>query len=138
MLESAQTEIFVVDPYIGVGTLDCLRTIYAPVRLLTGAHSSSVESGFEAALKAFQTEGHQIQVRQHAKLHGRHIVFNERCWLVGSSLKDAGRKAFHTMEIIDSKAPVVADLEQKWIDASVYPPTPVAAPYLTTTMFRAF
>src|SRR5258708_9859690 len=37
-LEKAETEIFVVDPYIGVGTLDCLRTAKCPIRLLTGSH----------------------------------------------------------------------------------------------------
>jgi len=126
-LERAETPILVVDPYVGVGTLDCLRTMKFPIRLLTGSHGNSVEAGFEAALKAFQAEGFQIEVRQHGKLHDRHLAFNERCWLVGSSLKDAGKKAFHTTEIVDAKVEVLAALEAKWNSASAYPPLPALA-----------
>jgi len=121
-LERAQTPILVVDPYVGVGTLDCLRTMKFPIRLLTGCQVNAIEAGFEAALKAFQAEGFQIEVRQHGKLHDRHLAFNERCWLVGSSLKDAGKKAFHTTEIVDAKVGVLAALEAKWNSASAYPP----------------
>jgi hypothetical protein len=125
-LEQAETEILVVDPYVGVGTLDCFRSVHVPVRLLTGAHEASIEARFEVALKEFQAEGFQIEVRQHPKLHDRHIAFNDRCWLVGSSLKDAGKKAFHVMEMVDAKAQVVAGLEAKWTDATLYP-APVAS-----------
>jgi hypothetical protein len=125
-LEKAETEILVVDPYVGVGTLDCLRSVKSPIRLLTGSHANSIEDGFEKALGAFCAEGFHIEVRQHAKLHDRHVVFNERCWLIGSSLKDAGKKAFHTMEIVDSKAEVVAALQEKWAAGSPYP-VPAAA-----------
>jgi hypothetical protein len=125
-LERAETAILLVDPYVGVGTLDCLRTVRVPIRLLTGSRENSVDAGFEAALKAFQAEGFQIEVRQHHKLHDRHLAFNERCWLIGSSLKDAGRKAFHTTEIVDAKAQVLAALEMKWNEASEYPP-PIAS-----------
>jgi hypothetical protein len=120
-LERAETPTLVVDAYIGVGTLDCFRTMKVPIRLLTGSQNNSIEAGFENALKAFQAEGFKIEVRRHAKLHDRHIAFNERCWLVGSSLKDAGKKAFHTMEIVDAKAEVLAALEAKWNTASPYP-----------------
>src|SRR5262249_47040624 len=120
-LERAETPTLIVDAYVGVGTLDCFRTMKVPIRLLTGAHNNSIETGFENALKAFQSEGFTIEVRRHAKLHDRHIAFNDRCWLVGSSLKDAGKKAFHTMEIVDTKAEVLAALESKWDAASPYP-----------------
>jgi hypothetical protein len=120
-LERAGTSTLVVDPYIGVGTLDCFRTMRVPIRLLTGAQNSSIEAGFENALKAFEAEGFTIEVRRHAKLHDRHIAFNDRCWLVGSSLKDPGKKAFHTTEIVDAKAEVLAALEAKWNAATPFP-----------------
>jgi hypothetical protein len=120
-LERAETPTLVVDPYIGVGTLDCLRTMKVPIRLLTGAQGNSIEVGFESALKAFESEGFKIEIRRNAKLHDRHIAFNERCWLVGSSLKDAGKKAFHATEIVDAKAEVLAALEEKWDAGSPYP-----------------
>ena len=119
-LESAETEVFVVDPYVGVGTLDCFRSLKVPIRLLTGTKPNSIEPRFEATVQAFRTEGFQIEIRQQPKLHDRHIVFNERCWLVGSSLKDAGKKAFHAMEILDAKAEVVKALEAKWQAGTPY------------------
>jgi hypothetical protein len=60
-------------------------------------------------------------VRQHPKLHDRYLVFNERCWLVGSSLKDAGKKALNVIECIDNKEAVVNEAERKWNEASTYP-----------------
>ncbi len=61
--------------------------------------------------------------------HDRHISFNERCALVGSSLKDAGKKDFHATEIVDAKADVLAALEAKGSGASPYPPpAPVGSP----------
>lgn len=121
-LEQAQTPVLIVDPYVGVATLDCLRSVEQPIRLLTGTNPQAIEPGFGRALEAFIAEGFTIEVRQHSKLHDRHIVFNERCWLVGSSLKDAGKKSFHAMEIVDSKTQVVSDLETKW---------QIAAPFAT-------
>ena len=110
-----------VDPYVGVGTLDCLRSVHQKIRLLTASLSNSVEAGFDAALSDFKKEGFQIEVRRTDMLHDRHLVFNGRCWLVGSSLKDAGKKAFHCMEIVDSKAQVVGSLEAKWSTSMPYP-----------------
>jgi len=121
ILEKAQTPILVVDPYIGVGTLNCFRSVKVAIRLLTGNQTNSIEPRFDVALQSFVTEGFQVEVRQHPKLHDRHIVFNDRCWLVGSSLKDAGKKAFHAIEIIDAKAEVIRALETKWQEGTPYP-----------------
>ena len=120
LLATASTSILVVDPYIGVATLDCLRSVSKPVRLLTGAHPASIEPGFDSALLDFRQEGFAIEVRRAPMLHDRHLVFNDRCWLLGSSLKDAGKKAFHCMEIVDSKADVVQALNAKWSAGSAH------------------
>jgi hypothetical protein len=121
LLATSSTEVLVVDPYIGVGTLDCLRCVRQKMRLLTASLSNSVEAGFDAALIDFHKEGFQVEVRRSDMLHDRHLVFNDRCWLVGSSLKDAGKKAFHCMEIVDLKAQVVSALETKWSSSTSYP-----------------
>jgi hypothetical protein len=114
LLATASTPILVVDPYIGIATLDCFRSVRTSVRLLTGGLPASIESGFESALTDFKNEGFQIEIRCVSMLHDRHLAFNDRCWLVGSSLKDAGKKAFHCMEIVDLKTPVIQALETKW------------------------
>ncbi|MBI4269033.1 MAG: hypothetical protein HY615_01755 [Candidatus Rokubacteria bacterium] len=117
LLATAATPVLVVDPYAGVGTLDCLRSVSTPIRLLT----ASIEPGFDSALAQFRSEGFRIDVRRVPMLHDRHLAFNDRCWLVGSSLKDAGRKAFHCMEVVDLKPDVVRALEAKWTAGTTYP-----------------
>lgn len=120
LLNAAQTDVTIVDNYIGIRTLDCFRDVKQPIRLLTGSRSNSIESGFDNGLKEFIAEGYQIDVRQHSKLHDRFILFNNRCWLVGSSLKDAGSKTFNIIECVDIKNSIVSEVEQKWSEASKY------------------
>jgi len=117
LLATATTPVLVVDPYIGIGTLDCLRDVTTLIRLLT----ANIEPGFDPALAQFKSEGFQIDVRRVPMLHDRHLAFNDRCWLVGSSLKDAGKKAFHCMEVVDLKPDVVKALEAKWTAGAAYP-----------------
>ena len=121
ILETATDSIFVVDPYVGLGTLDCLRNLTVPIRLLTGTQLSSIETDFDRAVQSFCAEGHTLQVRQVGQLHDRHLVFNDRCWLVGGSLKDAGKKPFNCIEITDEKVLVVTDLEAKWQGGTPFP-----------------
>ena len=119
MVATATTSVFVVDPYIGVGTLDCFVGVTQPIRLLTGNQANAIESTLAKALTDFRAEGYVIEIRRAPTLHDRHLIFNDRCWLVGSSLKDAGKKGFNCLEIID-KADVVAGLEAKWLTAVPY------------------
>lgn len=121
LLETAQGDVLVVDPYVGLGTLDCFRNLTVPIRLLTGSQPDSVEPGFDRAIAAFNAEGHNLEVRRAQQLHDRHLVFNGRCWLVGGSLKDAGKKPFNCIEMMDHKGIVVADLDAKWRAATPYP-----------------
>lgn len=121
LLETATTDILIVDPYVGLGTLDCLRNVAVSIRLLAGPQVNSIEKDFDRALASFSAEGHNIQVRHGQQLHDRHIVFNDRCWLVGGSLKDAGKKPFNCIEITDEKGIVVADLEVKWRAGTPFP-----------------
>jgi hypothetical protein len=119
-LAEAETSVTVVDAYVGLGTLDCMRDVEHPIRLLTAQKAQSIERGFDRALKEFVGEGHVIEVKQHPKLHDRYISFNERCWLVGSSLKDAGKKAFNVIEFVDGKEAIASEIEAKWKSAQPY------------------
>jgi hypothetical protein len=118
LLGQAETEVTIVDNWVGIGTLDCLRDIAQHTRLLTGQHPSSVGTGFERALQDFKSEGYSVEVRRHPKLHDRYILFNDRCWLAGSSLKDAGKKALNIIEIVDSKSLIQAEVTKKWEEST--------------------
>jgi hypothetical protein len=113
-LGKAETEVTVVDNRVGINTLDCLRDVNQHIRILTGQQSDSLENDFAKALQDFKSEGHVIDVRRHPKLHDRFILFNNRCWLAGSSLEDAGKKAFNVIELIEIKTLIYAEVTKKW------------------------
>ena len=112
--------VFLIDAYVGISTLDCFRDVPHPIRILTGQQKQSIEPGFEAAVKDFRSEGRVVDVRRHSKLHDRYLIFNDRCWLIGSSIKDAGKKALNVIECLDSKQAIVSDAESKWAEGVVY------------------
>ena len=122
VLSTATTPVTVVDNYIGIATLDCVRVVSHPLRILTGVREQAIEKGFDRALKEFRAEGREIEVRCHPKLHDRYIILNGRCWLVGSSLKDAGKKMFSMIEATDTRDTIIKDVEQKWQEAIEYQP----------------
>lgn len=117
----AAAPVVVVDNYVGAGTLDCLRDVKFPIRLLTGSSDRSISPGFDLALHEFVEEGFRIEVRRHPKLHDRYICFSDRIWLVGSSIKDAGRKTLNVIECVDGRSAIQADVEAKWSTSSPYP-----------------
>lgn len=115
-LALAETEITVVDNWVGPSTLDCLADVCQPIRLLT----HNLAQGFDRVLNDFRVEGKTIEIRLHLKLHDRYILFNDRCWLLGSSLKDAGKKVFNIIEAVDIKSSISTDVETKWRDAKIF------------------
>jgi hypothetical protein len=122
LLTIAKTPITIVDAYVGLGTLDCLREASQPIGLLTGANDPAIEKDFERHLKEFAAEGRTIDVRRHGKLHDRYIILNDRCWIVGSSLKDAGKKTFTMIELTDTHDIVMKDVGDKWKEATRFFP----------------
>ena len=121
-LATAEAAVLIVDNYVGPGTLDCIVDVSQPVRILTGSRDESMGSGFDRALADSASEGLTVEVRLHPKLHDRYLLFNDRCWLVGSSLKDDGRKHLSIVECVDSKAAIASDVEAKWQEATPYTP----------------
>jgi hypothetical protein len=121
-LSPAETEVLLVDNWVGPETLDCLRDVKHPIRILTGDRQDLEANGFDRTLGDTRIEGYRITIRRHPSLHDRYLVFNDRCWLVGSSLKDAGKKELNVIELIDGKSAIRRDLEDKWTSAQEHKP----------------
>lgn len=115
------TDVIIADPFVGVGTLECLQGIKFQISLLTGIGQNTFEEGFNASLKVFRSKGHNIKIRRHASLHDRCVALNQRCWLAGASLKDAGNVTLSLIEIIDNKSAVLSSIAHKWSEAENYP-----------------
>lgn len=90
IVSSAQTQCWVVDPYLDAEIFDgYLRSLRPSVsaRLLTIKHLENVS----VAAKKYQAQsGSQVDIRSSQDIHDR-IVFvdNNQCWVLGASIKDA-------------------------------------------------
>ncbi|MGD2271802.1 MAG: hypothetical protein PVI06_15475 [Desulfobacterales bacterium] len=114
---SAKSDVIIVDPWIGVGTLDCVVGVKSQIRLLTGKGPNSYDPGFEATLKRFRKKIPNIAIRLYTPLQDRFVVFNDRCWLAGASLKDAGAATLNLIEIRDHKQLILREIARKWSEA---------------------
>jgi hypothetical protein len=117
-LAMAGTEITIVDDRLGISTLDCLRDVRQHIRILTTVLPDQEEEDINGAMKAFRAEGHFLSVRCLPRLHDRYILFNNRCWLTGSSLSRTGEKGFNVIEIVDFKKQIYAEIADKWEEAA--------------------
>jgi hypothetical protein len=59
-------------------------------------------------------------VRRNEKLNDRFILFNNRCWALSHSLKNAGSETITWVEIIDARQTVTDFIERKWVKSSAY------------------
>ncbi|KPJ78177.1 MAG: hypothetical protein AMJ54_04985 [Deltaproteobacteria bacterium SG8_13] len=113
----AQTEVTIVDTQLGSAALEFMARVKNPIRLLTRQTLEKFEHDFFQSLKQFRQKGHSVEIRRHADIHDRLILFNKRCWVSGKSLKDAAGGDFELIEIIDYKAAVVRTVQDRWGEA---------------------
>jgi hypothetical protein len=117
-LARAGTEITIVDDRLGINTFDCLTDVRQHIRILTTAPSDQPEEDIQGAMKEFRAKDHFLSVRCLPMLHDRYILFNNRCWLAGSSLSRVGEKGFNVIEIVDVKKQIYAEISNRWEKAA--------------------
>jgi hypothetical protein len=123
LLQRAEKDLVIVDPYIDQSILTLLSACIKPgmsVRLLT----SRVPNDFALEGKKWtaQHKGLVLEVRKTKEFHDRFIILdNTVCWHVGSSIKDAGQKAFMLSQIEDdnNRAALIAQLTKSWASATM-------------------
>ena len=116
----AKSAVTVVDTQIGTATLECLKQVKHPIRMLTGMDEQTFPNGFNDVLKKFASAGHQIEIRRHVLLNDRYIFLNGRCWIVSSPLNSVGNKPVSVVECIDAKTAITKAIEGKWREAGIY------------------
>ena len=117
---TAKTTVTLVDTDVGTTTLECLKQVKHPIRILTLKEAQTFPAGFDAVLKKFISGGHDVEIRRHVVLNDLNIIFNGRCWLISSSLNTVGEKLLSVIECIDAKSAIAKGLEQKWREAEIY------------------
>ena len=92
ILSSVIEYVKICDPWVDIKTLEVLLSIPSSIsiKLLTGDSGKSKK--FQSASKAFQVERQLYEMRVGTGLHDRFIITKNRGWLLGSSIKDFGKK----------------------------------------------
>ena len=117
----AQTEVFVVDPdfdgqsfetYLGPLGSGC------SIRVLCSRYSSDV-AGHAVAFGA--QHGVSPELRKSQDLHDRLVIIDSSdCWIVGGSIKDAGKKPTYLVPLQPSIAPTKIEIyESLWLQAKI-------------------
>ena len=95
VIESAETSIFIVDPYLNHTVFDrylISRKQNVTVRLLLKTNANTIKP---AAERYIQQYGEVLKIKTSNQIHDRVIFIDRVCWIVGQSLKDAGRGKTH-------------------------------------------
>lgn len=92
VLGSVSEYVKICDPWVDIETLEALLSVPKgiPIYLLTDESGKSRR--FQNACSAFQVERSLFEVRLVPGLHDRFILTKNRGWLLGSSIKDFGKK----------------------------------------------
>ncbi len=117
IIESANEEIFFIDPYLDAEFVSRYLVHVKPrtaVRMLGRDNSTRVSSSLEAI--SAQQNGLQVLFRTVEGFHDRHIIIDRRlCYQSGASFKDGARNSPTTLtEITDVADQVIKTYETYW------------------------
>ena len=92
--EVSSNEIFVCDPYISDKTLFPFSVLSGKLRIIRMlTNNISDQQKFFHYKKMFEREyGIKVEIRINKKIHDRFIIAGNKCWHIGTSIKDLGNK----------------------------------------------
>ena len=103
IISSCQNELKIIDPWID----EELITLYLesiPASVSIRIVTKNLSGKFELVAKKFKQQRKTFEVRL-ADIHDRYIIVDDRAWIVGQSIKDAGKKPLAIIELSEpSKA----------------------------------
>lgn len=121
ILESATSEVFVVDPYLGADFIGrYLPHVKAgvSVRLLVQNQITQVRSAVDAYTTQYAAN---IEVRKSQDMHDRYIFIDGReCYHSGATFKDGAVKSPTTLtQIVDAFSAVLTTYESAWVAGKI-------------------
>lgn len=116
ILTGAHQEIFVVDPYFDGDAFDTYLSGIVDscnIRILGGKYSGNVAGRIEAYKAQF---GKAPKLRKSKEIHDRLVILDKTdCWIVGGSIKDAGKKPTYLVPLQPNVAPAKIEIyEALW------------------------
>lgn len=119
IVATAKADIFIVDNYLSTEIFELYAAAVRPgvtFRLLT----DQLRGNLEAVAKKYAAS-YGVELRRGPDVHDRHVFVDERCWMVGQSIKDAAKKKPTYM--VEASASLVLSLrkiyEDLWAKGSV-------------------
>lgn len=112
-LRQASRSIDILDNYLDDEVLDYLEEIGVSIRLLA-AHPKAI---FKRLFPKFRDKHKNVEAKTNEKCHDRFIIIDCRdVWHLGSSIKDAGKKAFRMspVENEQERERILSDFERWW------------------------
>jgi len=100
IIGSCRIELAIIDPWVGEDIFPLyLESVpaSASIRILT----QNMTGKFEAVAKRFSQERNRFEVRV-AQVHDRYLIVDGRAWIIGQSLKDAGKRPLAITELSDA------------------------------------
>lgn len=92
LIRKAKHRVFLIDNYVNDAVLTMLdkRGKGVAARIYTGKYSKQ----FQLDLARHNAQYPNIEVVNHPMVHDRFLIVDDTVWMVGASLKDAGKKKF--------------------------------------------
>lgn len=106
IIEKATYEIAIIDPYIDSSLFELLKNVSNTKTIHIKVLTKNISSDFDHELSLFnhQFPNLNVEKRTTEDFHDRFIIVdNTRVYNIGSSIKDAGKRAFMINEIKDTK-----------------------------------
>ncbi|MCW1304567.1 MAG: hypothetical protein OH354_02225 [Candidatus Parvarchaeota archaeon] len=120
--EMKKDEILLFDPYISSQTIHPFLILKGRLKYLKILTSNVYDmEKFNDYKKKFENEtGIKIEIRKNLKIHDRWLICGDRCWSIGSSIKDLGNKDTLIKEL-DGVTNSLVDLFQlRWNESSPF------------------
>lgn len=103
LVRRAEDSIVLIDGYVDAGTLNILAKKAEGVAVAVWTHPRAHVTRLD--VETFNAQYPQLEVGCTTAFHDRFLIIDgEECYLVGASLKDAGKKAFGITRIEDADA----------------------------------
>lgn len=100
-VERAKKHIMIVDAYVDE-TIFQLYLERVSAKVLIRVLTKNISLKFKQITAKFRRQHRRIEIRSSPQVHDRYLVVDDRVWLIGQSLKDAGNKPLAIVELRDA------------------------------------
>jgi hypothetical protein len=108
----SKKEVRIIDPYVDDSIFNLYLDDIHPdinIKLIT----KNMWKNFKEIAKRFKIQRPNFEVRSVEGIHDRYLIIDDRVWVIGSSLNQAGMKPLYLIELNDKKR-IMALFQKLW------------------------